>query len=335
MKRERIDKQMSREILRRVMYPFLKDLGARHLVPHPYMTGYNHENKHIQYGLGHKKHGDKRHRSTVRFEGIHYADGRSIEGPTTTVEIDHRVGWVRKIDNRKVATPVTVSQKIALFEEEFNTLKTENSLDIVNNFSASAQGTIAGIGGTVSTSTTTSIHSQVNTEKMNHTKKERIIEDVVALDYPGPILWEEDQLRQDGYVLARQGSIRYPGEVWLIERPVLKLQTKTPMTQWGVWDCGRLIINVYDWAGNYGALPGGKHKNVLELAGLSELLDLMKGNLVLQYPWSAQYRPSFDVRAGMAWLEEESKREVGPVEWDRVRLNEDVASIEPSIVTPA
>ena len=42
----------------------------------------------------------------------------------------------------------------------------------------------------------------------------------------------------------------------LIERPVLTLQTVTPMTQYGIWDCARLHLNLYDWAGNYGVASG-------------------------------------------------------------------------------
>ena len=334
MKRERVDKSKSRQVIKRVILPFYIDLGAKHLVDNFYMGMYDHENKSISYGLGHKRHGDKRHRSSVKFEGIYYKDGKQIEGKTTEIEIDHRLGWSRRIDNRKVANKVTVAEKVILFEETFNKLRTLSSLDIVNNFSASAQGEISGIGGSVSSSTTTSIHTELETEKMNHTKKERIIDDTTTLDYPGPVLFEDDVFDDDGNLLHRKGSIQYSGDVWLIERPVLKLQTMTPMTQWGVWDCARLHLNIYDWAGNYGQLPGGKHKNEFVLNGFSELLDLMKGNLVLQYPWSAKYKPSKAAREGMAWLEDEEQRNVGPVEWDKVRLNEDVASLEPSIVTP-
>ena len=81
---------------------------------------------------------------------------------------------------------------------------------------------------------------------------------------------------------------------------MVKLQTTTPMTQYGVWDCGILHLNVYDWAGNHGALPGGEHNNELKLNGLGELLDLIKGNLVLQYKWSAKYKPSKAVREGVS-----------------------------------
>ena len=324
---------MSRQVVDRVIVPFVADLGAQHIVDHPYLGRYDHENKSITWGIGHKRHGDKRHRTSVKFEGINYRDGKQVEGKTSTVEIDHRVGWSRKLDNRKVANHVTVSEKIMSFEETFNKLRTFTSLDIMNQFSASAQGEIAGIGGSVSQTTSIQAHTEVETEKMNHTKKEKVIDDTTVLDYPGPVLYEADETDDEG-VFHREGSVKYEGEVWLIERPVVTLQTMTPMTQWGIWDCARLHLNIYDWAGNYGALPGGKHKNELVLNGLRELVDLMKGNLVLQYKWSAKYRPSKQVKAGIAWLEDEELRNVGPVEWDKVRLNEDVAALEPSIVTP-
>lgn len=333
MKRERIDKRMSRNIITKVICPFVKDLGAKYLWDSPAMTGYDHENKSLSYDLARKKHGDKRMRTTVKFEGIHYKDGEQTEGPTYTVEIDHRLGWSRKLDNRKVKNNVTVSEKIMTYEETFNKFSTRSSLDIINNMSASAQGEIAGIGGTVSTSTTIHAHTEVETEKMNHVKKERIVDDTTVLDYPGPVLYEEDTTDDDG-VFHQKGSIQYPGDVWLIERPVVKLQTTTPVTLWGIWDCAILHINIYDWAGYNSVLPSGEHDNVLKLNGLGELIDLIKRNLVLQYPWSAKYRPSEAVKDGLKWLENEKKRNVGPVEYDRVRLIEDVASLEPSIVTP-
>ena len=332
MKRERIDKTMSLSVIKHAIIPYVLDLGAKHLVKHPYLGNYDHENKSLSWGLGHKRHGDKRHRTSVKFEGVNYADGDKMSGVTTTVEIDHRVGWSRRIDNRKVANKVTVAEKIISFEETFNKLRTLTSLDIMNQFSASAQGEIAGIGGSVSQTSSIHAHTEVETEKMNHVKKERIIDDTTVLDYPGPILWEEDVTDDEGK--HDKGSIQYPGEIWLIERPVLTLQTVTPMTQWGIWDCARLHLNIYDWAGNNGALPSGEHKNELVLNGLGELLDLMKGNLVLQYKWSSGYRPNAAVKKAIAWLEDTNNRLVGPVEWDRVRLNEDVASLEPSIVTP-
>lgn len=334
MKRERIDKTMSLEVIRRVIRPVYEDLGSKYLWDHPSMTNYDHENKSISYDLGRKKHGDKRMRSTLRYEGIYYNDGKQIEGKTTTIEIDHRVGWSRRLDNRRVANRVTVAEKIISFEETFNKLRTFSSLDIMNQFTASAQGEISGIGGSVTNVQTTQAHTEVETEKMNHVKKERIIDDTSVLDYPGPILYEEDVLNDRGSVIHEEGSIKYEGEVWLIERPVLTLQTITPMTQWGIWDCARLHLNIDDWSGYRSVLPSGEHKNEFVLNGFSELLDLLKGNLVLQYPWSARYKPSKAVREGMAWLEDEENRNVGPVEWDRVRLNEDVASLEPSIVTP-
>ena len=334
MKRERIDKTMSLEVVKRVITPFVEDLGAQHLVENPYLGNYDHEHKSLTWGLGHKRHGDKRHRTSAKFEAITITAGEKLEGKTTTIEIDHHIGWSRRIDNRKVANSVKVSEKIVSFEETFNKLRSLSSLDIVNSFSASAQGEIAGIGGSVSNTQTISAHTELEVEKMNHVKKERIIDDTTELNYPGPVYYDEDVTDDDGKVIHRKGSIQYPGEIWLVERPVLTLQTTTPETQWGIWDCARLHLNVYDWAGNYGALPSGEHKNELVLNGLGELLDLMKGNLVLQYKWSAKYKPSKAATEAIKWLEDEENRRVGPVEWDRVRLIEDVASLEPSIVTP-
>ena len=34
-----------------------------------------------------------------------------------------------------------------------------------------------------------------------------------------------------------RAAFKYEGEIWLVERPVVTLQTATPMTQWGIWDC--------------------------------------------------------------------------------------------------
>ena len=46
----------------------------------------------------------------------------------------------------------------------------------------------------------------------------------------------------------------------------------------GIWDA-RIVINIEDWAGNYGALPDGKHSNVLEFAAISELIDFLEKDL--------------------------------------------------------
>ena len=62
--REQVDKRMMREINRRVLTPLLLDLGARYLVK-PYMGEYDDEAKTARWGFGHKKHGDKRHRTSV------------------------------------------------------------------------------------------------------------------------------------------------------------------------------------------------------------------------------------------------------------------------------
>ena len=73
---------------------------------------------------------------------------------------------------------------------------------------------------------------------------------------------------------------------------------------------------------------------MLKFNGLNELLAFMRRELVLQYPWSQKYRPSDKSKAGMKWLEDETNRHVGPVEWDRVTVNDNTGALEPSIITP-
>ena len=79
--REQVDKRMMQQINRRVLIPLLIDLGARYLVK-PYMGKYDDEEKSARWGFGHKKHGDKRHRTSVAYLGINYIDGETSDGKT-------------------------------------------------------------------------------------------------------------------------------------------------------------------------------------------------------------------------------------------------------------
>ena len=325
--RERVDKRVSNQLLRRVIVPLALDLGARYLV-NPYLGRYDDDEKTLTWGLGHKKHGDKRHRTTVRFEGIHYRDGDKIEGKTHEIETDRRIGWSRKHDNRLAQNEETVNVKVVSFEETFNKLRTFSSFDLVQSFSASGKGEIMGIGGSVSSSTKASAHSEVETEKFNTHREERIIEDSVKLLYPGP-LYRDDMV--DGVVVGR--TLVEEGPIWLIQRPVVTLHTITPITQWGIWD-SRIVLDMENWAGNYGPMPGGEKKNVLEFSGFDELISFMHGDHVLRYKWLKNLKLSGESKRGLKWLENAENRRVGPVEWERIRVNENVGSLEPSIIDP-
>ena len=98
--REQVDKRMMQQINRRVLIPLLIDLGARYLVK-PYMGKYDDEEKSAKWGFGHKKHGDKRHRTTVEYMGINYVDGetRQTARPTSAWKISYSA-WSVKHDNR-------------------------------------------------------------------------------------------------------------------------------------------------------------------------------------------------------------------------------------------
>ena len=185
--RERVDRRMSQEIVRRVLIPLALDLGARYIV-RPYLGAYSDEDKTIKWGIGHKRHGDRRHRTSATFTGIVYRDGEKTEGETRSIEVDRRIGWSRKHDNRLVANQEDVNVKIASYNEQYNRIRTFTSLDLIQRFSGSAKGEVLGIGGSVQSSTEAHAHTEVETEKWGRTKQEMVLEDHVRIAYPGPIL---------------------------------------------------------------------------------------------------------------------------------------------------
>ena len=109
--REQVDKRMMQEINRRVLMPLLIDLGARYLVK-PYMGKYDDEAKTAKWGFGHKKHGDKRHRTGVTYLGINYLDGEKREGKTYQRVEDRYSAWSVKHDNRLVQNDETITKKV-------------------------------------------------------------------------------------------------------------------------------------------------------------------------------------------------------------------------------
>ena len=98
------------------------------------------------------------------------------------------------------------------FVETFNKLRTFSSFDLIQRFSASAKGEVLGIGGSVSSSTEGRAHSEIETEKFNRTKEERVLKDKFEILCPGPILYDADVVDDDGTVLHRKGTIAEEGE---------------------------------------------------------------------------------------------------------------------------
>ena len=317
--RELVDLRMMKQMNSHAIVPLLLSLGARYLVK-PYIGKYDDENKTARWGYGHKHHGDKRHRSSGAYEGIHYADGETDEGRTREVVLERRLAWAAKQDNRLAQNREHINTKKVSFEETYNEIRTFSSMDLIQRFSASAQGEVLGIGGSVSSSTEARGHTELETNQFNRHKEEVIIDCSADLLYPGPILDDA-------------GRVIEEGNIWLIERFLETIQTVTPITQWGIWDA-RIVLDIEDWAGNYGPMPRGEHDNKLEFSGINELISFMQKDLVLRYKWLPNLKLNDAAKKGLDWLRNEENRRVGPVEWARVRLNENVGALEPSIVMP-
>ena len=324
--REQVDKRMMKKINQTVLTPLLIDLGARYLVQ-PYLGKYDDEEKSAHWGFGHKKHGDKRHRTTVDYLGINYIDGETKSGKTYERVEDRYSAWSVKHDNRLVQNDETVSKKVVSFEETYNQIETFSSLDLMQRFSASAQGEIAGIGGTVTTTTEARAHTEVSTEKYDRKRREVVLDTSARIFYPGPVY--RDDYDANGQIAGR--TLVQEGEIWLVDRPIEVVHTVTPIEQEGTWDAA-IKLDLENWAGNYGVLPDGEHWNVLEFGNLAELLSFMNRELVLRYKWLPNLKLSDDGKRGRDWLTNVSNRRVGPVRWNRIRVNENVAALEPVVV---
>ena len=324
--REQVDKQMMQRINRRVLMPLLIDLGARYLVS-PYMGKYDDEEKSARWGFGHKRHGDKRHRTTVVYAGIAYTDGEKKEGKAYERVEERYSAWSVKHDNRLVQNDETVSKKVVSYEETYNQIETMTSLDLMQRFSATAQGEIAGIGGSVTNTTEVRAHTEVATNKYDRKRREVVLDASARICYPGPVY--RDDYDANGQIAGR--TLVQEGEIWLVDRPIEVVHTVTPITQEGIWDAA-ITLNLEDWAGNYGPMPDGEHRNNLEFGNLSELLSFMNRELVLRYKWLPNLELSDESKRGRDWLADASNRRVGPVHWNRVRVNENVAALEPSVL---
>ena len=73
---------------------------------------------------------------------------------------------------------------------------------------------------------------------------------------------------------------------------------------------------------------------MLKFGGLNDLAAFMRRDLVLRYKWSNEAaaerrRPQGAAVAGRM----RDNRRVGPVEWERISVNENVSALEPSIIT--
>ena len=182
------------------------------------------------------------------FTGIVYRDGEKTEGETRSIEVDRRIGWSRKHDNRLVANQEDVNVKIAsastsTYNQAPHLHQLRPDPAVLRDRRRVRCWASAGRSRRPPRRTRT---PRVETEKWGRTKQETILEDHVRIAYPGPI-------RDDA------GRMIEPGHIWLIERPVATLHTITPVTQHGLWDCAEIVLDLENWTGErHGSHSAGR-----------------------------------------------------------------------------
>ena len=140
----------------------------------------------------------------------------------------------------------------------------------MQRFSASAQGEVLGIGGSVSSTTEVRAHTEVKTNKYDRKRTETVLDTSAHILYPGPVY--RDDYDANGQLSGR--TLVQEGEIWLVDRPIEVIHTVTPIEQEGTWDAA-IKLDLENWAGNYGPMPEGEHWNVLQFGNMTELLNFM------------------------------------------------------------
>ena len=199
-----------------------------------------------------------------------------------------------------------LTKKVVSYEETYNQIETFTSLDLdAKVFTASAQGEIAGIGGTVTSTTEARAHTEVKTNKYDRQKREVVLDTSARIFYPGPVY--RDDYDDNGQLSGR--TLVQEGEIWLVDRPIEVIHTVTPVEQEGTWDAA-LKLNLEDWAGNYGVHAG---RRALERPGVRQperaaVLYEQGPGAALQVAAQSQVERRIQARAGLAGRRSQSSR---------------------------
>ena len=226
-----------------------------------------------------------------------YIDGEERVGKTYSRVEDRYLAWSVKHDNRRVQNDETVGEKKASYQETYSQIETLTSADLMQRFTATAQGEFSGIGGSVSSVTEARAHSEVATNKYNLKKEEVILDNSARIYYPGPVY--RDDYDENGLLVGR--TLVQEGEIWQVDRPIEVVHTVTPVEQDGTWDAA-IKLDLENWAGNYGVLPDGEHWNVFEFANLvrTDVLHAERVDLAIQVAPRPPVERRIQARAGMA-----------------------------------
>ena len=81
-------------------------------------------------------------------------------------------------------------------------------------------------------------------------------------------------------------------------------------------------------------MPSGEHWNILKFSSISELKQFLAKELTLSYPWMEKFVPTDTMKRGIKWLKNDENRQVGPVEYDEVTVNEGTARMQLTDITP-
>ena len=324
--REQVDKRMMQQINRRIITPLLLDLGARYLVQ-PYMGKLRRRGEDRQVGLWPqeaRRQAPPHDRGVPR--GISYTDGEKTEGKTYQRVEDRYSAWSVKHDNRLVQNDETVRKsKVASFEETYNEIKTFTSLDLMQRFSCISAGRDCGHRRL------RHVHhrgagAQRGQDQQVRPQEARGCAGHVRPPFSTPVpSTATTTMRREGCrggrscKRARYGLWTAPSRLSTRSRPSSRRGRGTRASS-STWRTGQATT---------GCCRTGSIGTSWSSPTSTSLLSFMRKEQVLQYKWLPKLNLSDESKRGRDWLADEANRRVGPVYWNRVRVNENVAALEP------
>ena len=280
------------EYIRRLT-PVLEDLGVRYLRDDPLRKGRDAEQPH-EWGLGWKRHGDKRHRTGITFDGFNYVDGDRREGATQIQHLGgNREGWSEIYKKSDVDIGVVVDEELSLLDETYTEDRVSASFEVTSKTTSEANaGVKAGpinAGASVTNETTVSAGSEFNnvdSAKNTSTWTHRV-----------------------------QRSFTAPkGRELIATVDVGKVKAITPYEQDGYINHST-IIDCYDWVEERAPyLKDGKDTkhNVIVWDNHADALAFLRGQLRAEYPNMVNFMAecSRESRQFVRWLEDVEERRV-------------------------
>lgn len=268
------------------LIPIAKILGATRLYDEPKRVGRKPDFPH-RWKIGGKKDGDKRKDSVVNFMGFSLTDGETIRGKSEIVEGKSEPGIHEVLEGGPEGFHEELERELTTYEETQSSFSKESyaSLEIINKFSAHAEGGVDGVGSaTIDEENTTTVTAGTSSSEAGSNTNRR----EVRINAKRSITIPPNAIRQLVIDINRATVIT----------PIQKKGTMNP----------QLNYDIYNWAGNNTtiAFKKGEHWNIVKVDNYQHLKWFFQGERKAEYPNMTRFEKKCNAvkkcAAALKWL---------------------------------